>query len=218
MAIKLYGFVPSNATFRAMVALFEKDLDFEFVKVNMAAREHKTPEFLSRNPFGHVPVLEDGDITLFESRAIALYLARTYADKGTDLIMKDPKKMAVQSVWMEVEGLKFVLPSHKLAIELYFNVIRRGREADEALVAEFETKLADVLDVYESRLAESKYLGGDRFTLADLQHLPNLHYLMKTKVKKLIDARPHVSAWAADILSRPAWVKIASMLRSEGFV
>ncbi|KAK9048477.1 hypothetical protein SSX86_026904 [Deinandra increscens subsp. villosa] len=213
MALKLYGFVGSNATFRALASLFEKDLDFEFVKVHMAGREHKTPQFLSRNPFGQVPVLEDGDITVFESRAITQYIARTYADKGTDLMMKDPKKMAIQSVWMEVESQKFDLPSHKLTIELYVNVLRRGQEADEALVAEFETKLADVLDVYELRLKESKYLGGDSFTLVDLHHLPNLHYLMATKVKRLFDARPHVSAWAADIVSRPAWVKVASMLQ-----
>ncbi|KAM0071928.1 putative glutathione transferase [Helianthus debilis subsp. tardiflorus] len=218
MALKLYGFVPSNATFRALVSLYEKDLDVEFVKVHMADREHKTPQFLSRNPFGQVPVLEDGDITIFESRAITQYVARAYADKGTDLMMNDPKKMAIQSVWMEVEAHQFNLPSHKLVIELYINVLHRGREADEALLAEFEPKLESVLDVYEKRLTESKYLGGDSFTLADLHHVPNVHYLMMTKVKKLFDARPHVSAWAADILSRPAWVKIVSMLRSEGFV
>lgn len=147
-----------------------------------------------------------------ESRAINQYIAHTYADKGTDLIMKDSKKKAIQSVWMEVEAQKFDVPSFKLFIELYFNVHIRGKEANEALVSEFEAKLENVLDVYESRLKESKYLGGDSFTLADLNHLPNLQYLMGTKVKRLFDARPHVSAWADDILSRPAWVKVASTL------
>ncbi|KAI7747692.1 hypothetical protein M8C21_029030 [Ambrosia artemisiifolia] len=219
MGLKLYGFVPSNATFRALVSLYEKDLDVEFVKVHMAAREHKTPQFLSRNPFGQVPVLEDGDITVFESRAITQYVARAYADKGNELMINnDPKKMAIQSVWMQVESQKFDIPSHKLAIELYYNVLHRGREVDEALVAEYKPKLESVLDVYEQRLKESKYLGGDSFTLVDLHHLPNVYYLMATEVKKLFDARPHVSAWAADILSRPAWVKIVSMLRSEGYV
>ncbi|XP_076950358.1 glutathione S-transferase-like [Bidens hawaiensis] len=218
MAVKLCGFVPSNATFRALVSLFEKDIDVEFVKVHMADGEHKTPEFLARNPFGQVPVLEDGDITIFESRAITQYVAHTYTDKGTDLMMKDPKKLAIQSVWMEVESQKFDLPSHKLTIELYFNVLRRGREADEALIAEFEKKLVDVLDVYEQRLMESKYLGGDSYTLVDLHHLPNLHYMMATRVKRLFEARPHVCAWAADILSRPAWMKIVSILTSEGYV
>lgn len=56
MAVKLYGFVPSNATFRALVSLFEKDIDVEFVKVHMADGEHKTPEFLARNVSIHNPI------------------------------------------------------------------------------------------------------------------------------------------------------------------
>ncbi|KAI3800951.1 hypothetical protein L1987_29051 [Smallanthus sonchifolius] len=180
MALKLHGIAGSPPAFRAMAALYEKDLDFEFVRVNNASREQKTPRFLSLNPFGQVPVLEDGDLKLFESRAITKYVAEAYADKGTNLILKDPKKSAIQTVWMEAEAQKFNSPSIRLAFELKFNLIR-GEEADEALVAELEAKLADVLDVYESRLTESKYLGGDSFTLADLNHLPNLHYLMETK-------------------------------------
>ncbi|MFS7930927.1 putative glutathione transferase [Helianthus anomalus] len=46
-------------------------------------------------------------------------------------MMNDPKKMTIQSVWMEVEAHQFNLPSHKLVIELYINVLHRGREADE---------------------------------------------------------------------------------------
>ncbi|XP_076885235.1 glutathione S-transferase PARB-like [Bidens hawaiensis] len=210
MAVKLYGFVPSNATLRALVSLFEKDIDVEFVKVHMANREHKTPEFLSRNPFGQVPVLEDGDITVFESRAITKYVAEAYSDKGTSLVFKDSKKSAIQTVWMEVEGQKFDPTSTRLTWELHFKQIF-GLTTDEAVVIEFEKKLADLLDVYEHRLTESKYLGRDRFTLADLHHIPNTHILMGTKVKSLFDARPRVSEWTFDILSRPAWVKVTSM-------
>ncbi|KAI3741811.1 hypothetical protein L1987_59489 [Smallanthus sonchifolius] len=212
MALKLHGIVGSPPAFRAMAALFEKDLDFEFVPVDFATGEQKTPRFLALNPFGQVPVFEDGDFKLFESRAITKYAAEAYANKGTDLVFKDPKKSAIQTVWMEVEGQKFDPTSSKLTWELFFKPIF-GLTADEAVVTEFEEKLGNVLDVYEQRLTECKYLGGDRFTLADLHHLPNMHILMGTKVRSLFDVRPHVSAWASDILSRPAWTKVASLLR-----
>lgn len=211
MAMKLHGTVGSNATFRALVALIEKDLDFEFVTVDYAGREHKTPQFLERNPFGQIPAFEDGNLKLFESRAISKYVSEAYADKGTNLTNNDPKKMAIQTVWMEVESQKFEPASARLVWELALKPIL-GLKTDEAVVPEFEQKLTHVLDVYEQRLTESKYLGGDVFTLADLHHLPNIHYLMGTKAKSLFHARPHVSAWASDILSRPAWVKVASML------
>ncbi|XP_024968606.1 glutathione S-transferase-like [Cynara cardunculus var. scolymus] len=211
MAIKLYGAVGSSPTFRALAALIEKDLDFEFIPVDYAGREHKSPEFLQRNPFGQIPVFEDGDLKVFESRAITKYVAEAYADKGTDMTNNEPKKLAIQMVWMEVESQKFEPASARLVWELALKPIL-GLETDDGVVPEFEEKLTQVLDVYEQRLTESKYLGGDIFTLADLHHLPNVHYLMGTKAKSLFHARPHVSAWASDILSRPAWVKVASML------
>ncbi|KAI3800952.1 hypothetical protein L1987_29052 [Smallanthus sonchifolius] len=206
MTVKVYGFVGSNATYRVMASLYEKNVDFELVTVNMAAWEHKRPRFLARNPFGQVPAFEDGDVSLFESRAITQYVARKYAGKGTELIMKDPIQMAIQTVWMEVENQKFDRASWKLT-EIAMHRVRGGPE----LVAEYEKKLSDVLDVYEARLTENKYLAGDSFTLADLHHLPNINFLMETRVRRLFEARPHVRAWVADITSRPAWVKVMSL-------
>nr|TKS02749.1 glutathione S-transferase F6-like [Populus alba] len=83
---------------------------------------------------------------------------------------------------------------------------------DAALVAATEVTLGKVLDVYEARLSQSKYLAGDCFTLADLHHLPNTQALLGTPSKKLFDSRPHVSAWVASITGRPAWGKVLALL------
>ncbi|KAM7495889.1 hypothetical protein LguiA_020303 [Lonicera macranthoides] len=208
--MKVHGIPMSTAAMRVFATLHEKDLDFEFVPINMAAGEHKSPAFLSLNPFGQVPAFEDGDLKLFESRAITQYISHTHADKGNQLIYSDPKKMAILSVWMEVEAHHFESASLPLAYELVIKPMF-GQATDPADVEANEAKLAKVLDVYEARLAESKYLGGDSFTLADLHHLPNLSYLMESKVKKLFTSRPHVSAWCDDILGRPAWSKVLAM-------
>ncbi|GJS02431.1 RNA-directed DNA polymerase, eukaryota, reverse transcriptase zinc-binding domain protein [Tanacetum coccineum] len=151
MALKLHGAVGSPAALRALAALYEKDVDFEFVPISFANREHKSPKFLALNPFGQVPAFEHGDLTLFESRAIAKYVAEAYADKGTCLILRDPKKSAIQSVWMEVENQKFDPATSKLSWELVFKPMF-GQKTDETVVAEFEKKLENVLDVYEQRL------------------------------------------------------------------
>ncbi|KAB1203061.1 Glutathione S-transferase APIC [Morella rubra] len=65
MALKLYGLPMSTCTTRAMACLHEKGVDFELVPVQLFGGEHKHPPFLAKNPFGQVPVLEDGDLTLF---------------------------------------------------------------------------------------------------------------------------------------------------------
>nr|XP_043619566.1 glutathione S-transferase PARB-like [Erigeron canadensis] len=210
MAIKFYGTIGSTSAFRALVGLVEKDIEFEFVPVSTATKEHKSPNFLALHPFGQVPAFQDGDLTLFESRAITKYIEEAYPNKGTSLISKDVKKRAIQTVWGEVEALRYEPTSIKLVWELAVKP-KRGLIIDEAIVKESESKLTEILDVYEARLKESKYLGGESFSLVDLHHLPNTHYLMGTKVKRLFDERPHVSAWASDILSRPAWVKVTSM-------
>uniref|UniRef100_A0A2N9GTN4 glutathione transferase n=1 Tax=Fagus sylvatica TaxID=28930 RepID=A0A2N9GTN4_FAGSY len=209
-AIKAHGSLISTATTRVLTTLYEKDLEFEFVAVDMRASEHKKEHFLSLNPFGQVPAFEDGDLKLFESRAITEYIAYEYADKGTQLICKDTKKTAIILVWMEVEALQYDPVASKLVMELGVKPLI-GKDTDTAIVEENESKLAKVLDVYENRLAHSKYLGGDCFTLADLHHLPTLQYLLGTQTKKLFDSRPHVSAWVADITARPAWLKVQAM-------
>ncbi|KAI3773134.1 hypothetical protein L6452_04335 [Arctium lappa] len=118
MAIKVYGSMLSTATLRVLLCLAEKDLDFELINIDLAAGEHKMPHMLSRNPFGQIPAFEDGDIKLFESRAILQYIVRTYADKGTDLVSNDPKKKAIESMWMEVESQAFDPSTVGLAWEL----------------------------------------------------------------------------------------------------
>lgn len=85
-----------------------------------------------------------------------------------------------------------------------------GGTTDQAIVEKQAEKLAKVLDVYEARLAANKYLAGGEFTLADLNHLPCMHLLLKTSKADLITARPRVNAWWEDISSRPGWKKTAA--------
>ncbi|XP_020203017.1 glutathione S-transferase F6 [Cajanus cajan] len=210
--IKLYGNPFSTATMRASASLHEKEVEFEFVQVDMKNGEHKKEPFLSLNPFGQVPAFEDGDLKLFESRAITQYVAHEYADKGTPLISNDSKKMAILRMWIEVENHQYDQAASKLVWEQVVKPMY-GMTTDPAVVEEHETKLGTVLDFYEKTLSGSKYLAGECFTLADLHHLPTINYLMSTQSKKLFESRPHVNAWVSDITARPAWSKVLSMLK-----
>ncbi|KAL8530879.1 hypothetical protein ACS0TY_007780 [Phlomoides rotata] len=209
MGIKVHGHPLSPAVRRVLLCLAEKGLEYEFELIDLTAGQQKKEPFISLNPFGQVPAFEDGDLKLFESRAITKYISNAYAGKGTPLVFQDPKKMAIVGVWLEVESLRFDAAGQKLSFEILIKPLK-GLKTDEAAVEALEGQLAAVLDVYEARLGESKYLGGGEYSLADLHHLPIISNLMKTKVKELFDARPRVSAWAADIQSRPAWQKVLS--------
>ncbi|GMP90861.1 hypothetical protein CsSME_00041808 [Camellia sinensis var. sinensis] len=207
---RVYGSLKSPATLKVLANLFEHDLDFEFVPVDLDNGEHKNKHFLSMNPFGQVPVYEDGCIKQFESRAIIRCMAHEYGKKGEELIYWDAKKQAVVANWIDVEDHHFEPPALKLISELLIKP-KKGFTPDEGIVAEAEAKLAKVLDVYEARLEKSKYLASEKYTIVDLLHIPNLQSLTGTPAKKLIESRPRVSSWCSDILARPAWAKVLDM-------
>ncbi|CAD6272915.1 unnamed protein product [Miscanthus lutarioriparius] len=77
-AVKVYGWAISPFVSRALLALEEAGVDYELVPMSRQAGDHHRPEHLARNPFGKVPVLEDGDLTLFESHAIARHVLRKH--------------------------------------------------------------------------------------------------------------------------------------------
>jgi glutathione S-transferase len=119
--------------------------------------------------------------------------------------------MAIMRLWLEVESQHYDQVSTKLVWELGLKPLF-GIPLDTKIVEENEAKLDSILNMYEKRLSESKYLGGECFTLVDLHHLPSLYYLMKSHIKKLFESRPYVSAWVADITARPAWSKVIAMI------
>ncbi|KAA8530723.1 hypothetical protein F0562_005343 [Nyssa sinensis] len=197
---------------RVLACLVELGVDFEIIPVDLDAGEHKRPEFLLLQPFGQVPVIEDGDFRLFESRAIIRYYAAKHADQGHKLLGTTLEERALVDQWLEVEAHNF----NDLVFTIVLHLVilpRMGKRGDLALVQNSESKLEKVLDVYEQRLSKSRYLAGDSFTLADLSHLPATRYLMNEAGKgHLVRDRMNVNAWWNEISSRPAWKKVMKLM------
>jgi glutathione S-transferase len=119
--------------------------------------------------------------------------------------------------WLQAEAQSFDAPSSALAS---FHLAFAGVGAapapyvggDEAAAAESERQLLRVLDVYDGALGRSAYLAGDEFTLADLSHLPNAHYLAcSARGRALLASRGNVARWYAAISSRPAWRQVVAV-------
>ncbi|KAM7276634.1 hypothetical protein ACFE04_018500 [Oxalis oulophora] len=209
MGMKVHGAPMSTCTARVLACLHEKEVDFEFVPVDLFAGEHKQPAFLAKNPFGQIPVLEDGDLVLFESRAITGYIAEKCKETGYDLIRhQNLQESAIVKVWLEVESQQYH-PVISPIVYQHFVAPLTGLTPDQAIIDANLAKLETVLDIYEAKLSGSKYLAGDFYSLADLNHLPYTFYFMKTPYAKVINERSHVKAWWEDISSRPAFLKVA---------
>ena len=98
--IRLYGSPLSGHSHRVLLFLNLLDLPHEFIAVDLAHGAHKRPEFLAKNPFGLVPVIEDGDTTLYDSNAILVYLAVKYDDGAW--LPRDPIGAATVQRWLSL--------------------------------------------------------------------------------------------------------------------
>ncbi len=167
--IRIFGTMRSRAN-RCVWAAQETGQAFELVSVDFARNEQKSPDYLKINPNARVPAMQDGDLTLWESFAINLYLARK---SGGDLGPRnavEEAQMVMWSMWatneLEKHGLDVLFHTAFLPQE------KRDPKAVEAALAAMERPLK----VLDAALASGPLVGG-RFTIADLNVACILLYL-----------------------------------------
>lgn len=198
--MKLYG-IPGSRALRSIWAAEEVGVDYELVKTNFRG-DNKKPEYLAINPNGRIPALVDGDLVLFESMAINLYLAKKY---GGDLYPGDEASEALTNQWTiwgmtELEPMLMQMVLHKVMLP--------EDQRNPARVEAAERDIQRPLAVLDAHLAERDYLLGSDFGIADL----NLAGVLSLASFASYDVSPHANAsrWLAACVSRPA------MARAQG--
>ncbi|KAF8072245.1 glutathione S-transferase [Lyophyllum atratum] len=212
MVLKLYGASISTCVRRVAAVLLEKQVPFELIAVDFAKGEHKSPEFLEKQPFGQMPYIDDDGFILYESRAIARYIAAKYADQGTKLIPTGLKENALFEQACSIEQSNFDASASGAVFEKVFKP-RHGLTTDQAVFDEHLKKLDAKLDAYDVILSKQKYLAGDELTLADLFHLP-YGALLEAAGSNIMETKPNVARWFKDISSRPSWQAVKSEAKS----
>ncbi|KAL6890584.1 hypothetical protein ACP4OV_008839 [Aristida adscensionis] len=197
---------------RVLACLEEVGAEYQVVEVDYMANEHKGADHLARNPFGQIPAFQDGDVMLFESRAISKYVLRKYSKPGQEDILREgsPEEGAAVDVWTEVEAHHYFPAIAPIVYECVVYPARLGAQPNQAVVEESLGKLRKVLDVYEARLSKHPYLAGNFFSFADLSHFPYTNYFMRTEHASLLDSYPHVKAWWGRVVARPSVNKICA--------
>ena len=122
------------------------------------------------------------------------------------------EQSAMVDMWVEVEAHQMQPLAGAIAVECIVAPVLHGRERNQAVIDENVEKLKKVLEVYEARLAQSRYLAGDVLTLADFTHFIIMRYFMATEYATLVEALPHISAWWKGLAARPAAKKVAEFM------
>lgn len=178
--IKLYGGRLSRASIVHWY-LEELQLPYEFIRLDMQAGEHRQADFLAINPFGKVPTIVDGAVTLFESGAILMYFADQYAQA-----FATPADRAIANQWV-------LFANSTLATGVF---IEASREKEMPIL------MAGLTEV----LHDQEYIVGREFSVADVALGAMLNYIPMMLKLDLSDY-PKVVEYMQRCASRPAFQK-----------
>lgn len=172
-------------------------------EIGGAFGRNDSPEFLTMNPNGRVPVVIDGDFVMWESNSILRYLAR---QSKSDLYPSDFQARQTIERWMDWE-LSLLAPRH---VPVFIGLVRtkaedRNQKAIDAAVVQWNA----AMQVLEGQLAENRFVAGEKFSLADIPIAPIAHRWFNLDIER-IDA-PHIRRWYdsfADDAGFRKWVDI----------
>ncbi|MGR4000175.1 MAG: glutathione S-transferase N-terminal domain-containing protein [Alphaproteobacteria bacterium] len=192
---------------KVSIALEELNLPYQINIINISQDDQFKPQFLKISPNNKIPAIEDPNgpngkpIAVFESGAILLYLA----EKTNQLIPQEPNPRLKTLEWLfwQVAGFGPMLgQAHHFRIyaseEVQYGIKRYSDEA---------SRLYNVLD---KRLAESKFLGSNQYSIADIATWPWARYPDKQGVD--VSKLKNFQRWFNEINARPAVVRAQQKL------
>ncbi|UUP16267.1 glutathione S-transferase family protein [Nitratireductor thuwali] len=206
--MRLYSGPLSLFSRKVEIALCEKDIDFERVEVAFTQDEGyrpKHPAVAAANPKGQVPVLVDGDLTIFDSTVILEYLEDAYP--APPLYPADPRgKARCRLVELDADEILFA-DVRRLLYRTEPPLADAGHQ--KARQEEGQRGEKGILAHYrrlEEQLGTRDYFCGV-FTVADIGMFMTIHYAVRTNGPPL-DAFPALAAWYRRIATRPSVARV----------
>jgi glutathione S-transferase len=198
--ITIHGRTTSSNVQLVMWTVEELRLPHERLDVGGAFGGTKTPEYLAMNPNALVPVLQDGEMTLFESAAILRYLGARYGSEP--FWPKDPGKRAALDQWAEWAKTTF---THAM-IRMFTQLVRtRETERDAAAIESAADELARLAAIADKRIGEGPFLAGRDLTFADIPFSHLLYRYFTLPFERA--ATPHLDAYYKRLCERPAYAR-----------
>ena len=199
--LKIWGRANSNNVRKVQWCVEEVGVPYTRVDVGGAFGQLDTPEFAALNPNQQIPVVEDGNLVLWESNAIVRYLCARYAP-GT-LYADDPAERALADRWMDWTSLNFV-PSYSV---IFWGLVRtpealRDMDAIRAAVE----RAGKLLAIVDDQLARQPYLSGAALGMGDIPLGTLIHAWFTLPIERR--DLPNLARWYDRLRARPAYAKV----------
>jgi glutathione S-transferase len=199
--MKLYYHPGSTNARKSRLAAALLRIDLELQLVDVFAGAHRKPEYLAINPNGMIPTLVDDDFVLWESNAIAQYLASKSA--AMDLFPAAPRARADVSRWHCWDLAHWTPATQTLAFERLFKKIARIGEPDAGAVDRGTANFHRFASVLDGHLSGRRFLVCDALTLADTSVAAGLTYAVEAQIP--VDGYSNLERWFESIAKLDAW-------------
>ncbi|QMW21587.1 glutathione S-transferase family protein [Sandaracinobacteroides saxicola] len=195
--VQIIGLPQSNFVWATRIALAEKGVAHQ----SIPAPPH-SPDVVAIHPFGKIPILRHGSLTICESRAIIDYVDSAF--EGPKLVPADPEAARHSDSWTSMITSTVEPMLIRQYLFAYFFPTGADGRPDQAAIEALMPKMTGILDVLEAALAQGD-LGQQPFGRVDAYLVPILFYTnTMPEGAALIGARPQLAAYLARSLTRPS--------------
>lgn len=205
--MKLYNeHDPAPNPRRVRIFMKEKGIDMPLVHTPLTKRAHKSPEHLTRNPLGQVPVLELDDGTcISESISICRYLEDLHPEPN--LFGRDAKERANIDMWIRRVEFRLMMPLGQVWVHTHPFTAAVATQAFGKQFKDFGEANRKVVDggcrLFDAELGNRQFLATDRYTMADIAAQATFDFARFIGVDIPEDAK-HLRAWHARVGARPS--------------
>ncbi len=198
--MKLYQTPDSPNCLRVRAVAAELEIQLSLVNVDTLKGESRTPDFLKLNPNGKVPVLEDGDFVLWESRSINTYLCSLRPQAKLTPI--DEKRRAQVEQWMYWQAFHLGPAMQKVIFERVIRKMYNLGSPNEKAIEDGLTATHACFEIFESSLENDAWICG-QLSVADFALASTFIYLDRAELD--VSKWRKVSSWFEKIQARPSW-------------
>jgi glutathione S-transferase len=193
--IQLYGHEISGNCYKVKLLLSLLGLEYDWIKVDLLKGEQKSPDFLALNPFGQVPVLVDGAVTLADAQAILVYLARQYG--GDRWLPVEPLPLAQVVRWLSTAAGEVRQGPESARLYHLF-------KATSISLERAHQRTEFILTQLDQHLGRDRWLALGRPTIADIAVFPYIALAADGQID--LTPYPQVRGWIERITQLPGFV------------
>jgi glutathione S-transferase len=194
--IRLYTYFISGHSHRVELFLSLLGLPFEKREIDLVRGDNKTAEFLAMNPLGQVPVIQDGDVTIFDSNAILVYLAQRHDPSGRWL-PRDPLGAARVQQWLSLAAGQLAFGPARARANAIF------QRPAEPHCQDIGARLFVHMDTHLSR---QEFLAAATPTIADVALYSYTAHAPEGDIP--LEPYPRLRSWLARVEALPGFVDI----------